>query len=160
MSEEAKVKKAEKTAEKAGDAASTKATEKAPEEGAKKARVKKSKRRSVPEGHLYIKAGYNNTIVSVTEPNGNVISWATSGSCGFKGSRKSTPYAAQVAAETATEKAKAFGLERIHVFIHGAGPGRDQAVRGIISTGVSIESISDTTTSAHGGCTQARPRKV
>lgn len=158
MSEEVKTKTAEAKAPKETKAADAKAA--APEEGAKKARVKKSKRRSVPEGHLYIKAGYNNTIVSVTEPNGNVIAWATSGSCGFKGTRKSTPYAAQVAAETATEKAKAFGLERVHVFINGAGPGREQAVRGISATGVSVESISDTTTAAHGGCTQARPRKV
>lgn len=125
-----------------------------------KVKKSKSKRKSVPEAHLYVHAGYNNTLVSVAEPNGNVITWATSGSCGFKGARKATPYAAQVAAETACEKAKAFGLERVHVFVTGAGPGREQALRGVINGGISIESISDRTGVAHNGCRKARTRRV
>ena len=123
-------------------------------------KAKKSKRRSVPEGNFYIHAGYNNTLVSISETNGNVIAWASSGSCGFKGARKSTPYAAQVAAETAAEKSKAYGLERVHVFVKGGGPGREQALRGIINGGLSIESITDTTGIAHNGCRVARPRRV
>jgi small subunit ribosomal protein S11 len=136
----------------------------ATKEGAvEKKKVKKSaktKRKSVPEAHFYIHAGYNNTLVSVAEPNGDVLAWASSGSCGFKGARKSTPYAAQVAAETAAEKSKIFGLERVHVFVKGAGPGREQALRGIINGGLSIESITDTTGVPHNGCRTARSRRV
>ncbi len=127
---------------------------------AKKAKKSKSKRKSVPEGNFYIHAGYNNTLVSITEPNGNVIAWASSGSCGFKGARKSTPYAAQVAAETATEKSKVYGLERVHVFVKGGGPGREQGLRGIVNAGLSIESITDTTAIPHNGCRKARTRRV
>lgn len=138
-------------------------TETAKEIPVEKKKVKKSaksKRKSVPEGHLYIHAGYNNTLVSIAELNGDVIAWASSGSCGFKGARKSTPYAAQVAAETAAEKSKVFGLERVHVFVQGAGPGREQALRGIINGGLSIESITDTTGIPHNGCRTARSRRV
>ncbi len=127
---------------------------------AKKAKKSKSKRKSVPEGNFYIHAGYNNTLVSIAEPNGNVIAWASSGSCGFKGARKSTPYAAQVAAETAVEKSKVYGLERVHVFVKGGGPGREQGLRGIVNAGLSIESITDTTAIPHNGCRKARPRRV
>ncbi len=127
---------------------------------AKKAKKSKSKRKSVPEGNFYIHAGYNNTLVSIAEPNGNVIAWASSGSCGFKGARKSTPYAAQVAAETAVEKSKVYGLERVHVFVKGGGPGREQSLRGIVNAGLSIESITDTTAIPHNGCRKARPRRV
>lgn len=127
-----------------------------------KAKVKKpkGKRKSVPEGHFYVHAGYNNTLISIAEPNGNVIAWASSGSCGFKGARKATPYAAQVAAETASEKAKAYGLERVHVFVKGAGPGREQALRGVILAGISIESITDQTGVPHNGCRKPRHRRV
>jgi small subunit ribosomal protein S11 len=129
---------------------------------ADKAKVKKpkGKRKSVPEGNFYVHAGYNNTLISIAEPNGNVIAWASSGSCGFKGARKATPYAAQVAAETACEKAKAFGLERIHAFVNGAGPGREQSLRGVVNAGISIETITDTTGVAHNGCRQPRHRRV
>lgn len=126
----------------------------------KKVKKVKSKRKSVPEGNFYIHAGYNNTLISVSEPNGNVIAWASSGSCGFKGARKATPYAAQVAAETVCEKSKVHGLERVHVFVNGGGPGREQALRGIVNGGVSIESITDTTAIAHNGCRQPRHRRV
>src|SRR3989338_5271733 len=93
--------------------------------GAKKGK-KKAKRRNLTEAHVHIHASYNNTIESVSEANGNVVSWASSGSCGFKGTRKATPYAASVAADTALNKAKAFGVERVHVSVKGTGTGRDQ----------------------------------
>ncbi|MBI2453838.1 30S ribosomal protein S11 [Candidatus Peregrinibacteria bacterium] len=120
-------------------------------------RKKKGKKRTLIEAHVCIQASYNNTIVTVTEPGGNVICWASSGSCGFKGTRKATPYAASVAAETALTKAKAMGVERVHISTKGIGAGRDQALRAISASGVSIESISDRTTTAHNGC---RPRKA
>jgi small subunit ribosomal protein S11 len=121
---------------------------------------KSSKRKSIPEAYVYIQAGYNNTIVSFAEENGNVICWASAGSCGFKGTRKSTPYAGQVAAETAAGKAKGAGVERVHVFVRGAGPGREQCLRGLNAAGLSIESITDTTTTPHNGCKASRPRRV
>lgn len=121
---------------------------------------KRSKRRSVSEAHVYIQAGYNNTIVSFTEPNGNVICWSSAGSCGFKGTRKSTPYAGQVAAENTAQKAKGFGVEKIHVFIKGAGPGREQCLRGLNNAGLSIETITDTTATPHNGCRAPRRRRV
>ena len=124
------------------------------------AKKPKSKRKSVPEGNFYVHAGYNNTLISISEPNGNVIAWASSGSCGFKGARKATPYAAQVAAETACEKAKAYGLERVNAFVNGAGPGREQSLRGIVNSGISVESITDTTGVPHNGCRKPRTRRV
>ncbi|MEK7523438.1 MAG: 30S ribosomal protein S11 [Patescibacteria group bacterium] len=126
------------------------------EAGAKK-RKKKSKKHSLTEAMVTVQASYNNTIVTVTEMNGNVVCWASSGSCGFKGTRKATPYAASVAAETALTKAKALGVERVHVSVKGTGSGRDQAVRAVSASGVSIETISDKTAIAHNGC---RPRKA
>lgn len=118
---------------------------------------KKGKKRSLQVAHVSIQASYNNTIITVSEPNGNVVCWASSGSCGFKGTRKATPYAASVAAENALNKAKALGVERVHVSVKGIGSGRDQALRAISATGVSIESISDRTAIPHNGC---RPRKA
>ncbi len=124
--------------------------------GAKKGK-KKAKKRNLTEAYVHIHASYNNTIVSVSEANGNVVSWASSGSCGFKGTRKATPYAASVAADTALNKAKAFGVERVHIAVKGTGTGRDQALRAISATGVSIETVSDFTAIPHNGC---RPRKA
>ena len=118
---------------------------------------KKGKKRSIQEAHVYINATYNNTMVSVAEPNGNIMCWASSGSCGFKGTRKATPYAASVAAETALTKAKGMGVERVHICVKGIGTGRDQAIRAINAAGVSIESIRDITATPHNGC---RPRKA
>ena len=126
----------------------------------KKKVVKKAKRRSVPEGNAYVQASYNNTIVTLTEPNGNVISWSSSGASGFKGARKSTPYAAQVSAENAAEKAKVFGLERVNVYIKGVGSGREQAVRGLASSGIDIISINDLTPVPHNGCRKKKARRV
>lgn len=121
---------------------------------------KKGKKRTVQEANVAVQATYNNTIVTVTEPNGNVIAWASSGSCGFKGTRKATPYAASVAAETALNKAKLMGVERVHVSVKGTGSGRDQALRAISATGVSIESLKDKTAVAHNGCRARKARRV
>lgn len=127
-------------------------------EKAKAKKVKrKGKKRTVAEACVHLHASYNNTIVTVTDMSGNVLCWASAGACGFKGTRKATPYAASVAADTALSKAKLFGVERVHVRIKGIGSGRDQALRAINATGVSIESISDRTAVPHNGC---RPRKA
>ncbi|MCF7836489.1 30S ribosomal protein S11 [Candidatus Gracilibacteria bacterium] len=128
---------------------------------AKKTRVKKKKiRRTVPHGHAHILAGFNNTIVTITDESHATLCWASSGGSGFKGARKSTPYAAQVAAKNAAEKSKEFGLETVDVFVKGIGPGREQAVRGLSSAGVDVLSITDRTTTAHGGCRKKKPRRV
>ena len=121
---------------------------------------KKKLKRNVPEGIANINASYNNTIVSITDPNGNVIAWSSPGSCGFKGARKSTPYAAQVAAETATTKARALGTEKVEVRIKGIGPGREQAVRGLYVGGLDISAIIDVTPVPHNGCKKRRVRRV
>ena len=130
----------------------------------KKAKITKKKvnrkRRNVPEGRVSIHAGFNNTIVTITEPNGDVLAWNSSGASGFKGTKKSTPYAAQVAAEGACEKAKAFGMERVHVQVKGIGNGREQAIRGLIAGGLEILSISDVTPLPHNGCRKRRTRRV
>ncbi|MBI5152204.1 30S ribosomal protein S11 [Candidatus Peregrinibacteria bacterium] len=120
----------------------------------------KTKRRSIPAGHAHIHAGFNNTIITITEPSGEVLVWASAGASGFKGTRKSTPYAAQIAAETAANKAKIFGMERVRVFVKGIGPGREQAIRGLHIAGFDIESITDMTPFPHGGCRVRRPRRV
>lgn len=154
--------KAEEVKEKAGKPEKgEKGGEKAEKAGAKpKGKRGKAKRRVVQTGKAHIQASYNNTIVTLTELNGNVIAWSSSGSSGFKGARKSTPYAAQVSAENAVEKAKAFGLENVHVFIKGVGTGREQAIRGLVSSGLNIISISDITPIPHNGCRKKKPRRV
>lgn len=122
--------------------------------------VKKARRRLIEVGSAYVQASYNNTIITITEPNGNVIAWGSSGSSGFKGARKATPYAAQVSAENAAEKAKVFGLQRVHVYIKGVGSGREQAVRGLSAKGLDIVSITDTTPIPHNGCRAKKARRV
>jgi small subunit ribosomal protein S11 len=129
-------------------------------EAKKKTSKKKAKKRVCPECNAYIQATYNNTIVTITEPSGDVIAWATAGSSGFKGTRKATPYAAQVAAENAVEKAKHCGIEKVHVFIKGVGSGREQAIRGLNSAGLQILSISDITPIPHNGCRPKKQRRV
>ncbi len=130
-----------------------------PVEGEKKT-VRRNKRKTVVSGSVYVQAGFNNTIVTFTDADGKAISWATSGSCGFKGSKKSTPYAAQMAAEAAAEKAKAYGFERGDVYVKGVGHGREQALRGLIAQGITILKIVDTTPVPHNGCRQPRTRRV
>jgi small subunit ribosomal protein S11 len=126
----------------------------------KKEKKTKSKRKSVLTGCAYIQASYNNTIISLTEPNGDVISWASAGASGFKGTRKSTPYAAQVAAEKAVEKAKVFGLQKVHVYVKGVGSGREQSIRGLVASGLDIISINDVTPIPHNGCRKKKARRV
>ena len=121
---------------------------------------KKAKRRTVLEGKAYIQATFNNTLITITDMNGEVIAWSSAGSSGFKGAKKATPHAAQVSAENAVTKAKVFGLERVHVIIKGVGSGREQAIRGIHTAGINIETITDVTTVAHNGCRIKRQRRV
>lgn len=122
--------------------------------------VRRNKKKTVPAGRIYINAGFNNTIVTITDLEGKTIAWSTSGAAGFKGSKKSTPYAAQMAAEGAAEKARAFGFEKADVYVKGVGHGREQALRGIISQGISIQNIFDTTPIPHNGCRMPRTRRV
>ena len=121
---------------------------------------RKKRKRIVPQARVCIHAGPNNTIVTFTDPEGNVLAWATAGSCGFKGSRKSTPYAAKVTAEAAAEKAERFGIEKVTIEIKGIGPGRDQALRGLQGAGYDFERIIDVTPIAHGGCRPKRKRRI
>lgn len=123
------------------------------------AKAKKQKR-TVPQGQVYIHAGMNNTIVTVTDQNGNVLTRSSSGANGFKGTKKSTPYAAQVAAESAVEKSKVFGLQEVDVFVRGIGPGREQAIRGLVGAGLAVNLIVDRTPISHNGCRKPRARRV
>lgn len=133
--------------------------EKTDEKGPVVTKKKKARRRIVENGNAYIQASYNNTIVTLTEPNGNVIAWSSAGASGFKGARKSTPYAAQISAENAAEKSKVFGLERVHVYVKGVGAGREQAIRGLVTKGINILSISDLTPIPHNGCRKKKTRR-
>jgi small subunit ribosomal protein S11 len=126
--------------------------------GASKAR-KKSKR-SVIDGIAHIHATFNNTIITITDRQGNTLSWATAGSCGFKGSRKSTPFAAQVAAERAGQAAQEYGLKTIEVLVCGPGPGRESAVRSLNACGYRITNIEDITPIPHNGCRPPKKRRV
>jgi small subunit ribosomal protein S11 len=114
-------------------------------------------KRSVASGQMHVQATFNNTIVSFTDDRGNLLSWASSGSAGFKGSRKSTPFAAQTAAERAATAAKDFGLAKVDVFVRGVGSGRESAIRALITAGIAVASIKDVTGIPHNGC---RPRKA
>lgn len=128
--------------------------------GEEKKVVRRSKKKSVSSGNVYVNAGFNNTIISVTDSDGKVIAWSTSGTCGFKGSKKATPFAAQMAAENAAEKAKAYGFEKADVYVKGVGHGREQALRGLIAQGIAIVRIIDVTPIPHNGCRKPRTRRV
>ncbi len=121
--------------------------------------AKKTKKKQVTEGKAYIHASYNNTIVTITDQNGDVIASSSAGACGFKGTRKATPYAAQVAAETVVLKAKTLGLEKVDVYIKGIGTGREQALRAIQGAGLLLESIADLTPIPHNGCRAKKARR-
>lgn len=112
--------------------------------------------RNIPYGQAHIFASFNNTIVSITDQSGNVVAWASGGTSGFKGSRKSTPYAARLAAESAMEEAQNFGMKEVHVFVKGPGPGRESAIRAIQASGLKVRSLTDVTPIPHNG---VRPRK-
>jgi small subunit ribosomal protein S11 len=123
-------------------------------------RVRKKVKKNVAEGIAHIHASFNNTIVTITDRQGNALSWATSGSSGFKGSRKSTPFAAQIAAETAGKAAQESGVKNLEVRIKGPGPGRESAVRSLNAIGFKISSISDVTPIPHNGCRPPKKRRI
>ena len=123
-------------------------------------RVRRRERKSVPRGRAYVQSTFNNTIVTLTDPVGNVLSWGTAGSSGFKGSRKSTPYAAGMAAENAARKAMENGLRQIEVFVKGPGAGREAAIRQLQAAGLLITSITDVTPIPHNGCRPPKRRRV
>ena len=117
---------------------------------------KRKEKKSVYEGNVYIQATFNNTIVTITDINGNALSWASSGGLGFRGAKKSTPFAAQTVAETAVQKAQGYGLREVHVYIKGPGMGRENAIRSLGAMGLRVKSIHDVTPIPHNGC---RPPK-
>jgi small subunit ribosomal protein S11 len=124
--------------------------------------VKKSTkkvRKSVPEANVYVTASYNNTLMSLADFDGNVLAQSSAGACGFKGSRKSTPYAATVTAEKLIEKVAPYGVEKVRVFIKGVGTGREQAVRGLQAAGLELMAIFDTTPQPHNGCRKKKARR-
>ncbi len=124
------------------------------------ARMRKKVKKNVSDGIAHVRASFNNTIVTITDRQGNALAWATSGNAGFKGSRKSTPFAAQVAAERAGRVAQEYGVKNIEVRVKGPGPGRDSAVRALNAIGLKISSISDVTPIPHNGCRPPKRRRV
>jgi len=121
---------------------------------------KKKEKKNIPEGIVHIQSTFNNTIVTIADLSGNVIAWSSSGMQGFKGSRKSTPFAAQIAAEEAVKKAKEHGLRSVQVFVKGPGSGRESALRSLQTTGIRIVSIRDVTPVPHNGCRPPKRRRV
>lgn len=120
---------------------------------------RKKTKRIVSDGFAHVHASFNNTIITITDRQGNVLAWATSGSAGFKGSRKSTPFAAQVAAEQVINRVSDFGLESVSVFVKGPGPGRESAVRALNAGGLRITNITDVTPVPHNGCRPPKRRR-
>jgi small subunit ribosomal protein S11 len=123
-------------------------------------RARKKVKKNVVEGVAHVHASFNNTIITITDRQGNALSWATSGGAGFKGSRKSTPFAAQVAAETAGKAAQEYGVKNIEVRIKGPGPGRESSVRALNSIGLKITAIQDVTPVPHNGCRPPKKRRI
>jgi small subunit ribosomal protein S11 len=126
----------------------------------KRTRARRRERKSVPAGRAYIQSTFNNTLVTLTDPQGNVIAWGSSGTAGFKGSRKGTPYAAQLAAQDAARKGMGHGLRQIDVYVKGPGSGREAAIRALQSSGLHITSIRDVTPIPHNGCRPPKRRRV
>jgi small subunit ribosomal protein S11 len=126
----------------------------------KRGRRKRSERKAIPAGRAYIQSTFNNTIITLTDAEGNVIAWGSSGTAGFKGSRKGTPYAAQLAARDAARKAMEHGLKQIEVHVKGPGSGREAAIRSLQSSGLYITSIRDVTPIPHNGCRPPKRRRV
>ncbi|RKZ93286.1 MAG: 30S ribosomal protein S11 [Gammaproteobacteria bacterium] len=124
------------------------------------ARQRKRVKKNVVDGVAHVHASFNNTIITITDRQGNALAWATSGGCGFRGSRKSTPFAAQVAAEKAGEAAQGFGMKNLDVEIKGPGPGRESAVRALNNLGFKINNITDVTPIPHNGCRPPKRRRV
>jgi small subunit ribosomal protein S11 len=126
----------------------------------KRTKAKKRERKNIPVGRAYIQATFNNTIITLTDPKGNVISWGSSGTAGFKGSRKGTPYAAQLAAGNAARKAMEHGLRQVEVMVKGPGSGREAAIRSLQSSGLHVASIRDVTPIPHNGCRPPKRRRI
>lgn len=124
------------------------------------ARGKRKERRHVDRGIAHIKSTFNNTIVTITDPAGNTLTWATAGSLGFKGSRKSTPFAAQMAAEAAARQAMEYGVREVEVYVKGPGAGREAAIRSLQSAGLEVSVIKDVTPIPHNGCRPPKRRRV
>ena len=124
------------------------------------AKPRKKVKRMVTDGIAHVHASFNNTVVTITDRQGNTLSWATSGGCGFRGSRKSTPYAASLGAEAAARKAMEHGLRSVEVFVKGPGAGREQAIRGLQTAGLNISAITDVTPLPHNGCRPPKKRRV
>lgn len=125
-----------------------------------KTKGRKRERKSVPRGRAYVQSTFNNTLITLTGPNGDVLSWASAGQAGFKGSRKSTPYAAQIAAEQAARRAMEHGLRQVEVFVKGPGSGREAAIRALQASGLIVLSIKDSTPIPHNGCRPPKRRRV
>lgn len=123
-------------------------------------RPRKKERKNVTHGVVHIKSSFNNTIVSITDSSGNVISWASAGNVGFKGSRKSTPFAAQLAAEQCARRAMEHGLRTVEVMVKGPGSGRETAIRSLMNTGLEVNGIKDVTPIPHNGCRPKKRRRV
>ena len=128
--------------------------------GKGKVKLRKKEKKNVSVGQAHIKSTFNNTIISITDPSGAVISWSSAGQVGFKGSRKSTPFAAQMAAEAAARRAQEHGLKKVDVFVKGPGSGRETAIRSLQAAGLEVGAIADVTPAPHNGCRPPKPRRV
>lgn len=120
----------------------------------------RKERRIIPRGQAHIQATFNNTIVTITDPRGNAITWSSAGSVGFKGSRKSTPYAAQMAGQQAARSAQESGMRELDIYVKGPGPGREAAIRSLQAAGLVVKSITDVTPIPHNGCRPPKKRRV
>jgi small subunit ribosomal protein S11 len=127
---------------------------------ARQARARRRERKSVPRGNAFVRSSFNNTIVTLADPQGNVLSWGSAGATGFKGSRKSTPYAAQITADGAARRAMEHGLRQVEVFVKGPGAGREAAIRAIQAAGIQVVAITDVTPIPHNGCRAPKRRRV
>ncbi|MGH2376587.1 MAG: 30S ribosomal protein S11 [bacterium] len=127
---------------------------------ADKPKARKRERKSVPVGVAHVRSSFNNTLVTITDPRGNVVAWASAGTSGFKGSRKGTPFAASVAAETAARKAMEHGVRQVEVYVRGPGAGREAAIRSLQAAGLEVNLIKDVTPVPHNGCRPPKRRRV
>jgi small subunit ribosomal protein S11 len=123
-------------------------------------KTRRRERKNVPSGHVHIQASFNNTVITITDPSGNVIAWGSAGVAGFKGSRKSTPYAAALSADGAARKAMEHGMRQVEVFVKGPGAGREQAIRSLQAAGMEVTAITDVTPIPHNGCRPPKRRRV
>ncbi len=131
-----------------------------PPKRVRRGKARREKRGAVPRGQVHIHATFNNTIITITDPEGNTLGWSSSGTVGFRGSRKSTPYAAQRAARQAASKARGVGMREVDVFVKGPGPGREAAIRSLLNEGLRVNSITDVTPIPHNGCRPPKKRRV